>query len=302
VALLVTSLSIFTQEPTRIIAASNVRLRAAPAADAAVVASVPLGATLVELETGGENGAWVRVRLASGADGWTPSRFARRFSPETRWAVIESLARERLARRGDSFAPRAELVAFLERVRAEARDPEVSGRLAVYWLEAVTSVLESIPMTQARAQPYASWIDARRTAILYDEPGGRWILRRDTILVLHARERDTSAADDIAWFLTKNGLPGQCEGFVPCHARRANELEGEYLRRHSAGRHAAEAVSRLAASLAGWSAGTSAYFYDATRDCSELGAALVPLRDAVAQTRTDARARALLAIDRLACK
>ena len=295
------SLALSPQEPTRIVAASNVRLRAAPVADAPVVAAVPLGAELLELETGGERGAWVRVRLGNGIDGWTTSRLARRFSAATRWSAIEALARERLARRGDSFAARAELVEFLERVRAEARDPEISGRLAVYWLEAMTQVFESIPMTLARAQPYAGWLDARHAAIVYNEPGGRWILRRDAILDLHARERDTSAADDIAWFLTKNGLPGECEGFVPCHVRRANDLEGEYLRRHSAGRHAAEAVSRLAARAAGWTSGSGSYFYDATRDCAELGAAVKPLRDAIAQTRTDMRGAAIAAIEKLSC-
>jgi hypothetical protein len=296
------AMSVSSQEPTRLVAASNVRLRAAPVPDAAVVTTVPLGAELVELETGGESGAWVRVRLSTGQDGWTPSRLARRFSAETRWTAIETLARERLARRGDSFAPRAELVSFLERVRAEVRDPEVSGRLAVYWLDAMTHVFDAIPMTQARAQPYAAWIEAHRTAIVYDEPAGRWILRRDAILDLHTRERDSSAADDIAWFITRNGLPGECEGFVPCHVRHANQLEGEYLRRHSAGRHAAEAVSRLATRAAQWTSGDTSYFYDAARDCGELAAALEPLREAVAQTRAEDRAPALAAMDKLGCR
>jgi hypothetical protein len=299
-AVLITSLSLSVQEPTRIVTASNVRLRAAPAADAAVVASVPLGLELVQLETGGDSGSWVRVRLPQGADGWMPSRLTRRFSAETRLPVIDALARERLARRGDSFRARVELVDFLDRARRDVRDPEMSGRLAVHWLEAMTLAFDAIPISQARAQPYAAWLDARRDVVVYSEPAAKWMLRREAILDLHARERDTSAADDIAWFLTRNGLPGACEGFVPCHARRANELEGEYLRRHSAGRHASEAVSRLAANAAGWAAGGS-YFYDRTRDCDELAAALRALREAIALTRNDQRGAALAALDKIGC-
>jgi hypothetical protein len=296
--ILLSSALLASQEPTRLVAASNVRLRAAPAASADVIGTVPLGAALVELETGGEGGTWVRVRLPQGIDGWTPSRLTRRYTGETRWTVIDALARERLARRGDSFPARAQLVDFLERARGEVRDPEVSGRLAVHWLEAMAYAFEAIPMTQARAQPYAAWLESRRDAVVYNEPGGQWMLRRETILDLHARERDTSAADDIAWFLTEHGLPGECEGFVPCHVRRANELDGEYLRRHPAGRHLAEAVTRLAEAAARW-AGGDPYFHDPSRDCAELASALAPLRDAVAQTRVDARGPALAALDKL---
>ena len=48
---------LFTQEPSRLVAASNVRLRAAPLETAEMVATVPLGALAVELESGGEGGA-----------------------------------------------------------------------------------------------------------------------------------------------------------------------------------------------------------------------------------------------------
>ena len=187
---------------------------------------------------------------------------------------------------------------FLERVRQEPADPATSGRLAVAWLQAMSNALGVIPRRQSHAEPYASWLAARRPLVVDNEPGGQWILRRDAILEVHAREADTASADDIAWFLSTNGLPGECEAFVPCYVRRANELEGEYLRRHSAGRHAADAVARIAEIAAQWSPRASGpFFYDAARDCAELTAGLGPLRAAVAATRVDRRSAALEALD-----
>ena len=111
------SVVLLSQEPSRLIVASNVRLRSAPIETADVVAGVPLGTVLVPLETGGDGGTWVRLRMVDGRDGWTPSRLARTFTPETQVEIFETLIKERLARTGDSFQPRVELIAFIDRVR-----------------------------------------------------------------------------------------------------------------------------------------------------------------------------------------
>jgi hypothetical protein len=290
----------FAQSPNRLVAASNVRIRAAPREGAAEVRAVPLGTPLVELETGGESGAWVRARLPDGADGWVPARLTRKIGSETPASAVEGLVKERLVRKGDSFPARAELVDLVERTRPTLRDPEQSGRFALYWLQAMTNILSGIPMGQDRQAPYAAWLTARRAAVVFNEPARRWILRRDAILDVHARERDTSAADDIAWFAVTTGLPGECEYFVPCYLRRANDLTGEYLRLHATGRHAADAVSRLADAASLWATPPAAVLiFDPARDCGELMGSLAPLRAAVLTTLTERRGAALDALDKL---
>ena len=288
------SVAFLAQEPSRLIAASNVRLRTAPAETASIVASVPLGATLVQLESGGEGGAWVRLRLADGRDGWTPARLARRFTPATQVDVFETLIKERLGRSGDSFPARAELVAFIDRVRPGILEPEASGRFALHWLNATAAALRAVPISQAKTPPYAAWLEERKMTVVYNEPAAAWMLRPDAILALHDREKDTSSADDIAWFRVVNGLPGECEGFMPCHVRAGNILRGEYLRRHPAGRHVDEALA-IFPQLAGMPRATM------TRpgDCRELLESLTPLRAAVSATRAIGRQPALAALDKI---
>jgi len=289
------SVAFLAQEPSRLITASNVRLRSLPAEAADIVASVPLGTALVQLESGGEGGAWVRLRLADGRDGWTPSRLARRFTPETKIDVFETLIKERLGRSGDSFPARAELVAFIDRVRSDIVEPEARGRFALHWLNAMTAALRAVPIAQAKNAPYAAWLEARKSIVVYNQPGGVWMLRPDAILALHDREKDTSSADDIAWFRVSNGLPGECEGFLPCYLRASNLLRGEYLRRHPAGRHVDEALSIFPQLAAGMVGATMAR----PGDCRELLESLTPLRAAVTATRATGRQPALDALERV---
>ena len=295
--------TVSAQVATRLTSASNVRLRAAAAEAAAVVTTVPLGTELVQLDTGGEGHSWIRVRPPSGPDGWLPARLTRRFTQETRVDVIESLVRERLARSGDSFAARVELVALLERTIGELRDqPEPGGRFALAWLNALDSAAQAIPRAQSGAEPYASWIASRRNVVFRNEIAGRWAVPRAAVLDLHDRHRDTSAADDIAWFMVANGfgLQGECEGFVPCHLRRLNELEATYLKLHPAGRHVNEAVARIADATAQYSQpGARVYHFAPARDCAELVATLEPVRAAVTTTRADRREEALASLDRV---
>ena len=296
-ALLAAAISVacLAQEPSRLIAASNVRLRSSPAESAEVVAGVSLGTALVQLESGGEGGAWVRLRLADGRDGWTPSRLARRFTPETKIDVFETLIKERLGRSGDSFPARAELVAFIDRVRPEIDEPEASGRFALHWLNAMNAALRAVAHGQAKSAPYADWLEGRKPVVVYNEPGGNWMLRRDAILALHDREKDTSSADDIAWFHVVNRIPGECEGFLPCSVRAANLLQGEYLRRHPAGRHVDEALAKVPQLAADLNHTTMAR----PGDCRELLESLTPLRAAVAATRALGRQPALDALEKL---
>src|SRR4030095_10719535 len=140
-ALVVSASALLTaaQEPTRITSASNVRLRASPSENAAVVATLPLGTDLFQLDTGGDGATWTRVRTTGAQDGWLPTRFTRSLTTARRIDVIEAIVRERLSRKADGFAPLTELVDLVERTRKEVQDPEVGGRFALYWVQATST-------------------------------------------------------------------------------------------------------------------------------------------------------------------
>ena len=97
----------------------------------------------------------------------------------------------------------------------------------------------------------------------------------------------------------ENGLPGECEGFVPCYLNRLNRSEGEYLRRNALGRHVEEAVARIANATAWDLPGVRPKFFDPAKDCAELLDSLNPLRAAVATTRAEHVEAALQKFDKL---
>jgi hypothetical protein len=277
-----------SQEPTRITVASNIRLRATPSGNAAVVAHLPLGTDLVTLDTAGDGGGWIRVRLPDGQDGWLPTRLTRSLAAARRHEVIESIIGDRLPRKGDGFAARAELTALAERGLKDAPDAETAGRFALHWVRAMSSTLEGVPLARGTRPPYRDWLAARNDTIVYNEPGGRWMIRPAYFWRLHDAHARTASADELAWLAVLNGIPGECEGYLPCHLHRRNQLEGEYLRRSALGAHVGEAVSRIALEAAAWSVPvTKPYFLDPSKDCVELIAALDPLRAAVASTRAE---------------
>ena len=70
-------------------------------------------------------------------------------------------------------------------------------------------------------------------------------MRHDAGWRLHDRHRASSSADALAWQVVTGGIGGECEGYVPCYANVMNWLEGEYLRRHPAGAHVSEALTRV---------------------------------------------------------
>jgi len=283
------------QEPTRITSASNVRLRASPADNAAVVATLPLGTDLFRLDDGAESEAWTRVRTISGQDGWLPSRLTRSFTATRRLDVIEAIVKERVARTGDGFAARAELVDLIERAQKETQDPEVAGRFALYWVRAITVALKAVPSQRGKQPPCSDWLAARADEVVYSDICAFWTIRSNYLWRLHDEHARSSSADELAWAAVLNGLPGECEGFIPCHLSRLNRQEGEYLRRSALGKHVDEAVARVAY-VTSWIAKPG--FFNPATDCGELVQSLDPLRAALATTRADGLQSVLGQLDR----
>lgn len=277
---------------TRITAAANVTLRALPSPTASAIAQLPLGTELTDAGPVGLDKTWMRVKLGDGREGWLLANLTRTLDPAWRWPTFDRIIAERLGRKGDSFPALAELVAFIERVAPEFTDSDGRARIELARLRATAGALASIPQNGGRRDPYAPWLAARKTDVVYDEPGGRWLLASPAIWDLHARYATTASADDIAWFAVTNGLGGECEGRLPCYVDWRNRLQGEYLRRHPGGRHADEAVGVVKDTvdlLAAPSKPNAVFQFDRTRDCRDFTTSIDALAAAVRGTRAISR-------------
>jgi hypothetical protein len=282
-------------EKTRITAAANVSVRVMPTADSPAVAQVPLGTELTDSSLTGLDKTWVRVTLADGRQGWVLASLTKPLDSQWRWPTFDRIIADRLARKGDAFPALAELAAFIERVAPEYSDPDGRARVEFARLRAIALAAGAIPFQGGSREPYASWLQGLKAGgpqVVYNEPGGRWMLTPRTIWETHARIESAVIADEVAWFAVTNGLGGECEGHLACYFDRRNRLQGEYLRLHPNGLHAADAVVVLketADDIAAAPKPNESFKFDRGRDCRDMTASLDALTSAVTGTRAGVR-------------
>jgi hypothetical protein len=184
------------------------------------------------------------------------------------------------------LAERAALVERIEAARAGDPDGEAGARLALLWLRGVKWMLAGIPLSERGGEPHDPWMEQHRELIVYSEPAGEWLIVPDVIWKMHDQYRDALVAEDIAWLAVENGLPGECEGYVPCYAHGMNTLDGEYLRRYPRGAHVPEIIERVKGTLEQsvrlMSAPDGKQFLNPATDCGDLKEPLIALRAAVA--------------------
>jgi hypothetical protein len=264
--------------------ASNVRLRSAPATDAVVITMLPLGTELA-ITGPDQTEGWIPVRtvLDQEQQGWVAGSLTLPVSATTYPDVVAGLIAARLAREGDGFVARAELLDLIESALRRNWSPDETALLDLQRLRALQGVLRSIPFLRSRwPEAMREWVASRGEEIRYNEPGGSWMLRYDLILALHDEHRSTPAADEIAWFAVTNGLPGECEGHLVCYLQWIDRLQGEYLRREPGGRHVEEAAARVQwIAEDEFSAGQPRFYFEPERECVALAAVIGSLEAAL---------------------
>jgi hypothetical protein len=205
----------------------------------------------------------------------------------------------------DSATFKARIAAFdvRERQLAEARGTDPRGQAALAWLQSLAQVLASIPIERTDDPIFSSWLAAHDELVVYSAPAGEWLVRHEVLRKTHDEHRQSTAADEIAWLGAITGIPGECEGYVPCYMSGLNYREGEYLRRERSGRHRGEAMAEIAATISRvitdlLSRPERADYLKVPDDCPDLVASLDPLREAVGAGQGSAAA-ALREIERL---
>ena len=275
-------------DAVRITAVANVTLRAMPSPTAPAIAQIPLGTEVRDAGPAGLDKTWVLVRLSDTREGWVQARLTKPLDPVWRWPVFDAIITDRLDRKGDGFPANVELVAFIERVAPEYTDKEGRARIELARLRALSRAAAAIPFNGSRREPYASWLSARSADVVYDEPGGHWMVRDTVIWAVHARHTATSTADDIAWFAVTTGLAGECEGQLACYFSAMNRLHGEYLRAHPAGRRATDAVAAvntLLTSVAPAGTVNRPYSFSRASGCKEFVPAIEGLAAAIQSSK-----------------
>jgi hypothetical protein len=124
------------------------------------------------------------------------------------------------------------------------------GEFELLSLLALHSALGSIPIDKQQEPPYAAWLKTHEPHIVYSEPAGQWFVRADKLWDLQKKYADLPhLGERVAWEASQIPLPGECEGYLPCHMHLYTLTEGNYLKLYPRGAHAAEAVGRIADSL-----------------------------------------------------
>jgi len=184
-----------------------------------------------------------------------------------------------------------------------AREPEARGRATLEWLRALQAALQAVSFERVE-KAERDWLDAHENLVAYSEPAGAWLIQDNVLWAAHEKNRTSSAADEIAWLAVVNGLPGECEGHVPCYAFVLDRLEGEYLRRHPQGRHRGEALEKVDEMLTIvvddlLQRPDAAHFLKVPDDCADMFKSLRPLQEAVATAGDPQTMKTLGLIDRL---
>ncbi len=268
----------------RLVAAANVTVREKASEQSPAVAHLALGTEVSEAGDADLDQTWVHIVTADGEHGWVLASLTRPLDPFWKWQTQEEVIADRLARKGDGFPARVELVDFIERILDGFSDPVARARMDLHRLQAIQAAASAVPAGRQPREPYAAWLARYKDALVYSEASGTWLVSQDAIWKRHDHDANTPVADEIAWFAVSVGVAGECEGRLPCYFAWRDRLQGEYLRRYPAGGHAAEAVSeigRTAILLGAPAAPGSGYLFDPRQDCGPLSASLDALERAV---------------------
>lgn len=236
---------------TKILAASAVRMRSRPDPAAEIIATLPLGTIVQVSERSAIEGAastagyWDHAALADGTSGWISEKFLIPFDKGSRDEIYRKIAAERLAAKDLSFADRADMLAFLDRVTAENLPRAAKAALELDALLALRNALGSILVENREQPPYKAFTTANSSRIVYSEPASQWMVKSELFWNLRTKYADLPIAERIAWEAAGNPLPGECEGYIPCHVYLALATDGEYLRLFPSGPHSGEALDGI---------------------------------------------------------
>ena len=92
---------------------------------------------------------------------------------------------------------------------------------------------------------HRDWIKKHEDSLVYSEPAGQWLVKADLYWELETRNRGNPIAEEIAWDGATAGIPGECEGYIPCYFAVFLLSDARYLDVYPNGRHSEEAAEHI---------------------------------------------------------
>ena len=262
------------RQPQRIVAASNVRLRVEPQTTGVELSRLALGTVLTQLETSAD-GTWYRVQTPEGKSGWIFGNLTEPFSERESIAVYRRIIRSRLKPDSLNFSDASDLFNFVDRIAPRVQGT-ASAEFDLFRLRALHRSLEQIVGYEPKDPAQQDWIKRHEDNLVYSEPAGQWLVRADLYWELETKNRGNSIGEEIAWEGATTGLPGECEGYIPCHFAMLMLTDAHYLDLYPNGPHAGEAAEQIDYLLQEILKPNTPYTMD-SRDSAELRESIVKL-------------------------
>ncbi len=260
--------------PQRIIAASNVRLRSEPRTNADILAALSLGTVLNQLEVSAD-GSWYRLLAPEGKSGWVFASLTQPFSERESTSIYRRIIETRFKADSLSFPEASELFQFVDRIT-----PQIQGagraEFDLFRLRALARSLSPIHRFEPTDAAQQDWLKKHEQDVDYSEPAAEWLVKADLYWQLEIRHRGNPIAEQIAWEAANAGIPGECEGYIPCHLTVVLLTDAHYLDLYPTGGHAAEALDRIDFLLQEATKPNNPYYTD-SRDAAEMRESIAKL-------------------------
>jgi hypothetical protein len=296
-----------SQSKSRITVASNVRARALPNTTAEEITKLPIGTIVNELEQssakekiGNSEDFWYKVALPNGKEGWIFGSFTLPFTTTNRAEIYKRIASERLKIKDASFSDSADLARFMTLAMSEVTDKNALAWIELARLLAMKQAGTTIPSDKQDQAPYKAWLKANEASMVYSEPSATWLVKSDLFWNLQKKYAALAIADQIAWEGAKNYLPGECEGYVPCHLYSLSVTDGQYLKLYAKGAHVEEALGNVIEVLGSLTEILKTSEKPDATDRKEAKSAILELQTAITKTTSTKKAKALQLLNQFA--
>ncbi len=286
-----------------IVNATAVRVRSAPNLNGKVLGSTKLG-TVYSIV--GKRGDWYNISFNEGAKGWISGTLVEPFDEARRGFIYQSLANKYINRPKSSFADASELFDFLSNIQNEVAGTTAEPDLAFKRLIALASALDAIPIEKSDQKIYKDFAQANESEIVYSDPAGQYFVIASKFWDLREKYIKTPLAEDIAWKAAQTPLPGECEGYIPCHLYNTRATISKYVEFYPNGKHSKEALESMAEYL-GYLAkdadkndeNTGYYITNDLEDRKNLENYVAELREIVSKSSSPLKTKILKDLDKI---
>ncbi|MBI3654641.1 MAG: SH3 domain-containing protein [Acidobacteria bacterium] len=297
----------FTQNQSRITSASNVRARALPNTTAEEVTKLPIGSVVNQLEQsaakekiGNAEDFWYKVALPNDKEGWVFGAFTLPYEAANRAEIYKRIASERLKIKDANFSDSADLARFMSLAMLEVTDKPALAWIELARLLAMKQAGATVPGDKQDQPPYKAWLKANEKSMVYSEPSGMWLVQSDLFWALQKKYATLAIADQIAWEGAKNYIPGECEGYIPCHLGLLTMTDGQYLKLYPKGAHVNEALDSIIEMLEGLTDILKTIEKPDATDRKEANPSIAELQTVINKTTSAKKAKALQMLNQFA--